>query len=60
MMTNNQCYSYAAKAISDILKSDCQLTPDTLYSQLRFLWNRYSEEGIEKLVRRLETKRELF
>lgn len=59
-MTNNQCYSYAAQAISNILSSKQKLTPDTFYHELNHLWDFYSEDEIEKIVRRKELFHELF
>ncbi len=54
MMTNNQCYYYAVKAISNIIKSDEKLTPDTFYIELYRLWDIYGEEEIERQVRKEE------
>lgn len=61
-MTNYQCYCYSAKAISNILKerNKEKLTPDTLWDELHYLRDIYSEESIEKLVRKEELNNELF
>lgn len=59
-MTNNQCYSYSAKAISNILKSNEKLTADKLYNELYYLWDFYSEEQIEDIVRNEEMRHNLF
>lgn len=61
-MTNYQCYCYGAKAISNILKEKnrIKLTPDTFYRELYYLWDIYSEESIEKLVKKEECNNELF
>ena len=59
-MTNYQCYSYSVIALSNILKNKIELTPETFYHELYRLWNIYSEDGIEKRVKKLEMNNELF
>lgn len=59
-MTNYQCYSYGVKAISNILKNGVELTPDIFYCELYHLWDIYSEDAIERLVRISEMNNELF
>ena len=59
-MTNNQCYSYSVKALSNIFKSDFALTPSSFHHELYNVLNIYSEDEIERLVRRLEADYELF
>lgn len=59
-MTNYQCYSYSAKAISNILNSNIKLTADTFYNELYHLWDFYSEEQIEDIVRKEEIEHDLF
>lgn len=61
-MTNYQCYCYAAKAISNILKEDgkAKLTSDRFYAELYYLWDIYAEEEIEKLIREKEFYNKLF
>jgi hypothetical protein len=59
-MNNFQCYCYSVKAIANLLKSDVKITPDTLYGELYYLWDIYTEEAIEKLVRKEEFNNELF
>ena len=59
-MTNNQCYSYSVKAISNILNSNVKLTADTFYNELYYLWDSYSEEQIEDIVRKEEIEHNLF
>lgn len=59
-MTNYQCYCYSAKALSNLISNKVELTPDTFYSQLWYLWDIYTEEEIEKIVSEAERKNELF
>ena len=59
-MTNHQCYSYCVKAIANLKNNNIELTPDNLYMQLYYLWDIYTEEQIEKIVRREEIKHDLF
>ncbi len=53
-MTNNQCYCYSVKAISNIIKAKGILRPDTFYIELQSLWDVYGEKAIEEVVRREE------
>ena len=50
-MTNLQCYCYGVKALDNILKSKAKLTSDTFFNELFYLWDIYSEEMIEEIVR---------
>ena len=59
-MTNLQCYSYAAQAISNLKEQRKKLRPDTLYKELACLWDMYGEEEIEQIVRKKENSNELF
>ncbi len=59
-MNNYQCYCYSAKAISNLIKNNLDLTPDTFYNQLWYLWDWYTEAEIEKIVREAEMKDKLF
>ncbi len=59
-MTNYQCYCYAVKAISNILKDKEKITSDKLYNELYYLWDIYSEEAIEKIVQKEELNNELL
>lgn len=61
-MTNFQCYCYSAKAISNILKETdkVKLTSDVFYGELHYLWDVYSEDAIEELVRKEEENSKLF
>lgn len=59
-MTNLQCYCYGVKAFDNILKSKAKLTSDTFFNELFYLWDIYSEEMIEEIVRNAEMNDELF
>lgn len=59
-MTNLQCYCYGVKALDNILKSKAKLTSDTFFNELFYLWDIYSEEMIEEVVRKAEMNDELF
>ncbi len=59
-MTNYQCYCYAVKAISNLLKSNDKITPEKFYNELYYLWDIYSEQAIEKIVQKEEFNNELF
>ena len=43
-MTNNQCYCYGVKAISNILKAGIKIDADTFYREIYYLWDFYAEE----------------
>ena len=59
-MTNYQCYSYGVKALSNIINNGLELTPDTFWSELYYLWDVYSEDAIEKIVKKAEFYNDLF
>lgn len=59
-MTNNQCYCYGVKAISNILKAGIKIDADTFYREIYYLWDFYAEEEIEKIVRKEEFLDKLF
>ena len=53
-MTNNQCYSYGIMAIKNLQENNIKITPDNFYFELYQLWDMYSEEHIEKIVKMSE------
>ena len=53
-MTNNQCYSYGIMAIKNLQENNIKITPDNFYFELYQLWDMYSEDHIEKIVKMLE------
>ncbi len=59
-MNNLQCYSYGIKAISNLIKGNVPITADTFYHEIYFLWDIYTEEMIEKIVRKEELEGTLF
>ena len=58
-MTNQQCYCYGIIALNNIIKNDVPINSDTFYHELYYLWDFYSEEGIEKLYYTMERKRNI-
>ena len=54
MMTNNQCYSYGIMAIKNLKENNIKITPDNFYYELYHLWDEYSEEYIEQMVKMIE------
>lgn len=59
-MTNMQCYSYAVIALDELLKGKNQITPDSLYDKLYYIWDMYTEEEIERLAKAKEDNGELL
>lgn len=59
-MTNNQCYSYGIMAIKNLNDNNLKITPDSFYFELYHLWDIYSEEEIEKIVKLLEISETLI
>lgn len=53
-MTNHQCYCYGIIAIHNILEDKLPITSDLFFDELYYLWDLYSEEGIEKLYLKME------
>ena len=53
-MTNYQCYSYGIMAIKNLKENNIKITPDNFYFELYQLWDMYSEDHIEKIVKILE------
>ena len=53
-MTNNQCYSYGIMAIKNLKENNLKITPDSFYFELYRLWDIYSENQIEQIVKILE------
>lgn len=53
-MTNMQCYSYGIMALDELVKSGEKITSNNFYCNLYYLWDRYSEEAIEKVVQEKE------
>ena len=58
-MTNQQCYCYGIIALNNMIKNDVPINSDTFYHELYYLWDFYSEEGIEKLYYTMERKRNI-
>ncbi len=52
-MTNYQCYCYGMVAIWNILKEKMEVTSDTFYGELHYLWDMYGEEDIVKLYEKM-------
>jgi len=48
-VSNHQCFCYGMIAIHNIIQEKLPLTSDMFYNELYYLWDRYSEEAIEKL-----------
>lgn len=59
-MTNMQCYSYAIIALDELLKEKAQITPNSLYGKLYYIWDMYTEEEIERIARKKEANGELL
>ena len=59
-MTNNQCYSYGIMAIKNLKEQNIKITPDNFYFELYQLWDIYSEEQIEQIVKMLEINEALM
>lgn len=53
-MTNYQCFCYGVIALQNIIKNKNPITSDLFYNELYYLWDIYSEEGIEKLYLNIE------
>lgn len=53
-MTNHQCYCYGIIAIHNILEDKLPITSDIFFDELYYLWDLYSEIGIEKEYSRME------
>jgi len=49
-----QCYSYGIMALDELVKSGEKITSNNFYCNLYYLWDRYSEEAIEKVVQEKE------
>ena len=58
-MTNQQCYCYGIIALNNMIKNGIPINNDTFYHELYYLWDFYSEEGIEKLYYTMERKRNI-
>ena len=58
-MTNKQCYSYGIMAIKILKENNIEITAESFYCELYYLWDIYSESEIEKIVKNLEIKEEL-
>ena len=58
-MTNHQCYCYGMVAIHNILKEKISITSDRFFNELYYLWDIYSEKGIEKVYAEMEEAGEI-
>lgn len=47
-MNNKQCTFYARIALLNLIERNENLTPDTLFYEMCYLFDTYSEEAIEK------------
>ncbi len=59
-MTNLQCYSYGIKAIANLKTMKVEITPDSFFHELYYLWDIYSEEAIQELVQTEEVNGKLM
>ena len=58
-MNNHQCYCYGIVAINEILKNNLPITSDRFFKELYFLWDIYSEAGIEEEYGRMIERGEI-